>query len=235
MKALDEFPASRILFDQLYAAVGPKGQKSLLNVRSACEKIEASNGQLSYAGVSRVAVLDCGGPRAQTILNSKPLRAYIDARQLERVSGHPGDARRADLKSPKRQDSAYPAENLDAKTRSCIDVLRQTVDVKEKEIKYLSATLEALTIKAPLAFEQAISGGPTGSGGLRLELAATDSGMPAALRVALLAILSSRVGQWVVEARGESRLLSGRRDGVSEVLLTPTQYEECRRWIGAKA
>lgn len=235
MKSVNELPASKVLFDQLYAAMGPKGQKSLLNVQRACEKIEASNGQLSYAGVSRVAVLDCGGPRAQTILNSKQLRAYIDARQLEQASGRTGDTRRADLKSPNRQDTVYPAENLDPKTRSCIDVLRQTVRVKEKEVEYLSATLETLTIKAPLAFEQAICGGPTGSGGLRMELAATDSGMPVPLRVALLSILSSRVGQWVVEARGESRLLSGRRDGVTEVLLTPTQYEESRRWIGAKA
>jgi hypothetical protein len=224
-----------ILFELLYEAAGPKGRKSLLNVRAACEKIEASSGKLSYAGVSRVAVLDCGGPREQTILNSKPLKTYIDARQLERDLGRNGATRKASLRSPKGPNTEYPAENLDAKTRSCIDILRQAVEVKEKEIRFLSGALEALTIKTPLEFEKAISGGPTSTGDLRIESGATGAGMPAALRLTLLSILSSRVGQWVVEARGESRMLSGKRDGVSEVMLTPTQYEECRRWIGAKA
>lgn len=227
--ALTPQPEHEEVFERLNATLGHKGRKSLTRVREACNQIELARGAMDYSRVAAVAMNAFGGPKIQTIFNSRALRDYIDAR-AQYASGRSATPKAA-ITRVKSTDPHYPSSNLDAKTRTHIDLLRATVNRQKREIDLLSKATETLSAAKPISFVTAFHSGVQPEGALDLQAGMDRDKVPASLRAALPKLLSRSARRIQIEAQNDLLMLICTVDGERQVLLTPAQVHEVLSWL----
>jgi hypothetical protein len=222
------------IFRLLLAEVGPKARTSLERIKAACDMIESMRGLMNYSRVAAVTTEQFGSPRAQTVQNSKQLKAYIAVRMKEYEEGkHPRPRRDTSPKYPVKVEPTYPVEGLDAKTRLFIDLMTQTNQRLEAENNRLAHLLEKETERRPISLTDAFSRGPTSTFGVDVNLGETSKRLPDGLKDALSTVLNGKVDSFVVQRRGDLVRLVYQLDGIENTLLSPSQWKEAEVWIGA--
>ncbi|MDD2465267.1 MAG: hypothetical protein PHI97_14825 [Desulfobulbus sp.] len=132
-----------------------KFHHSLECVKNACDTIEEMKGIINYSRIAQYTENHFGGPKKQTIMNSKTLRLYIDLRKQEYEY---------DLPKIKKRDSElvhqqYPCADLDLKTKAYIDQLRSRNMFLEKSMAHIQKELLQKTRSNPIDLYQSISHG----------------------------------------------------------------------------
>lgn len=230
MNVLNE-TAEQVL-QQLMAEVGPKARVSLERIKAACDRIEAMRGLMNYSRVAAVTTEQFGGPRAQTIQNSPQLKLYI-AKRIEEYQGRGRSyTRQGQPRKPAATTgSPYPVEGLDSKTRLYIDFILQDNQRLGAENRHLAQMLERASERQPISLADALGRGPTATIGLDVELPAGGDRLPDGLRDALSLLLGGTIPRFDVQKRGNATRLVCQRDGVEEVLLSPSQWAQAKQWL----
>jgi hypothetical protein len=162
------------VYDALCKELGPKGVKSLDNIKSACDVIVSSQGVMNYSRVARVATENFGGPKKQSVQNNRKLKRYIDTRIHEYTQtkkSHPLPAKKKNGVATR----AYPVDNLDPRTKTYIDQMHTRLDLAEARYRELRKWQEELTRANPLSLAEAIGRGPSNTGSMQLEYKPSDS------------------------------------------------------------
>ena len=230
MKILNE--TAEQVFEQLMAEIGPKARISLGRIKMACDRIESMRGLLNYSRVAAVTTEQFGGPRAQTIQNSRQLKLYI----IKRIEEYQGRGRSYTRQGePKKaaisRGSSYPVEGLDSKTRVYIDFIMQDNERLKAENKHMAQMLERASELNPISLAEALGRGPTATIGLDVELPRKSGSPPEGMTDALITLLEGKVLHFEVQKRGNATRLVCQRDGVEEVLLSPSQWAQARQWL----
>ncbi|MGU2415305.1 hypothetical protein [Burkholderia cenocepacia] len=221
------------VFLRLTGAVGPKARVSLERIKVACDRIESMRGLMNYSRVAAVTTELFGSPRAQTIQNSKELKAYIAMRVGEyREHSRPNDRRAKFPRYATRDRSPYPVEGLDSKTRLFIDFMAQDNERLETENRRLAQLLERETERRPVSLAEAFGRGPTVELGLAVELTGETHDIPACLTDALHVIMGGTATHFEVQRRGEAMRVVYEHNGIRHTLLTPSQWKEVQDWLG---
>ena len=220
------------VFQQLINEVGPKARTSLTRIKDACDEIEALGGLMNYSRVAAVATKRFNGPRAQTIQNSKQLKAYIAVRMHEYQTRKRTRPRASKFtESTGASGSPYPAEGLDAKTKLFIDCMTQDNRRLETENRRLTRMLEEATERRPISLAEALGRGPTSTLGLDVKLAADMTEMPEGLMETLRTLFSCEISHFEVQRREEAIRLAYELDGVVHTLLSPSQWQAAKDWL----
>lgn len=234
MSMLNE--TSTELYERLYEESGPKAKVSLERVKQTCDDIVLMKGTLNYSRVAELTTKRFGGPKKQSIQNSKLLKSYIGKRLEEysetRVNGHQYSLTKD---HEKNNDNGYPSGGLDIKTRVYIDRMRDIVKRLEEENKFLSQLLEKETRKTPISFAEAISSGVQSDGSVNLSLN-DQTNIPVSLKPFLLKLLgldaqTGALKQFEVLARDTKRKLVCTDGGVEMTLITPMEWDELSAWV----
>jgi hypothetical protein len=225
-------------YERLMKEVGVKAKTSLQRIKAACDEIEVARGVMNYSRVAAVSTNRFGGPRTQSILNSKPLKCYI-AKRVEEYEGtalvvaRKTDTAKGTLPSHKQ----YPVEGLDARTRLFIDFLHQDMTRLDAENRYLTTMLERETQREPVSIADAIAKGPTPTGALPPALTSPKAPrIPSTLVKALYKMLSldpqeGELSQFEVQRRGDKRKLVCTDAGIERTLLTPADWNDLVHWL----
>lgn len=237
MSMLNE--TSNELYERLYQESGPKAKVSLERVKKTCDDIILMRGALNYSRVAELATKRFGGPKKQSIQNSKLLKSYIGKRIEEytesRVNGHQYSLTKVQRNN---SGSSYPSDGLDIKTRVYIDRMRDIVKRLEEENKFLSKLLEKETRKNPISLAEAISSGVQSDGSVDLTLSGQPI-LPPSLKPFLVKFfgLEAQTGsltRFEVLSRGTKKKLVCTDGGVEMTLITPIQWEELSAWASQK-
>ena len=224
------------LYEMLHNDCGPKAKASLERVKQSCDDIVLMKGTLNYSRVAELTTKRFGGPKKQSIQNSRSLKSYIAKRMDEYDEERwKGGQHNPASKGDKRHENGYPTDGLDIKTRVYIDRIRDIVKRLEEENKYLSQLLEKETRENPISFSEAIAGGVQQDGSVDLSLIHTNS-EPSFLKAALQKILGvdQSVGElkrFEVLVRGERRKLVCNDGGVEMTLVQPNEWQQLVEWV----
>lgn len=130
-------------FKRLTTDASPKFVKNITNIKDACDKLETAKANITYSAVGKMAISIHGGPKPQSILNNTNHKDYIDCRARE--------SNKATVSSkPVSKDLAYPASDLDQRTRRYIDGLQQRNTLLENTMQELKQRLKIETTKEPV-------------------------------------------------------------------------------------
>ncbi len=218
--------SSAAVYDALCKELGPKGIKSLNNIKSACDLIVSSRGMMNYSRVASLATENYGGPKKQSVQNNKNLKRYIDARVDEYTQARKSHQLPANKKQGATQRS-YPAENLDPRTKTYIDQMHTRLDLAEARYRELRKWQEQHTRSNPLSLAKAIGKGPSDSGAMQLEHTNNNSELMDQVHqgVKSLLNLTNFIGSLQFETRGDKKKLTLDRPAGKHVVLTPQQLE----------
>lgn len=132
-----------------------KFHTSLERTQKACDAIEDMKGLLNYSRVAQYTENHYGSPKRQSIMNSKPLRLYIDLRKQEYAQKAP-HAKQSKKKSTAPQ---YPCSGLDLKTKVYIDQLRARNAFLEKAMSNLKQEILEETRRTPIDINKSVMAG----------------------------------------------------------------------------
>lgn len=132
-----------------------KFHHSLECVKNACDAIEEMKGIINYSRIAQYTENHFGGPKKQTIMNSKTLRLYIDLRKQEYENDLPKIKKRVS----ELVHQQYPCADLDLKTKAYIDQLRSRNMFLEKSMAHIQKELLQKTRSNPIDLYQSISHG----------------------------------------------------------------------------
>ena len=147
---------SEIFYEKIMLESSEKGsriEKSMINLKRACDKIVAIRGNWSYAGVARMVN---GTPAQQTINNNKIFRDYIDLRKQEYLAKY---SFKEQIR-PKIEENPYPVSGLDIKTRQNFDYLIGRNKFLENTLQRLDRDLLEATQNNPEDLAESITLGP---------------------------------------------------------------------------
>lgn len=128
-------------FDRLTKDSGRKFITALERIKDACDKLENVGADINYSSVGKMAVSLHGGPKPQSILNNAKHKTYIDTRK------------KRDKKSfgaLNEVEDAYPASNLDQRTKQYIDRLKQRNNLLENAMQELKQRLKLESTQNPV-------------------------------------------------------------------------------------
>ena len=218
--------SSAAVYDALCKELGPKGIKSLNNIKSACDLIVSSRGMMNYSRVASLATENYGGPKKQSVQNNNNLKRYIDARVDEYTQARISHQLPANKKHGAAQRT-YPADNLDPRTKTYIDQLHTRLDLAEARYRELRKWQEQHTRSNPINLADAIGRGPSDTGALQLEHTNDNSELMDQVRqgVKSLLNLTDFISSLEFETRGEKKKLTLDRPAGKYVVLTPKQLE----------
>jgi hypothetical protein len=152
---------------------------TLKDFKEACDKIEAIRGKMSYAAVAKIA-----SRHINTIKSDKEgHREYIKLRQAE-YEGKNKTALAIKVNAQKVavQMPRYPASELDAKTRSFIDLQWQEINNLKNRNAQLETTITEVrkevldqTREKPLDARKMLRNGPDDTGSMAIVVAGEDA------------------------------------------------------------
>jgi hypothetical protein len=177
-------PKAADVYEQFRSEGSAKFIAALERIKGACDALDAANAAVSYSQVGKMAVQLYGGPKTQSIMNSPKHKAYIDARRRERLSS---GARPTSAATP-QTGGAYPATDLDYKTRRYIDDLRQRNTLLESAMRELKQQVLTSTEMRPLDLAAMISAGPQGDASMAVQQSQSPA-LPAEAKDALRQLL----------------------------------------------
>jgi hypothetical protein len=176
------------VFERLAHEARGKERVSLERIKTVCDEIVTARGVMNYARVGDLATQRFGGPRPQSILNSKRLKLYISAR----ISNYEAKSLRRDRgvrpvgdQQKTRSGLRYPASDLDPRTRIFIDRLHTEIEFLQRICEETQKLLERETQQNPPALAEIIASGPDEHANLQLSLPGTPSVTPKVARALL--------------------------------------------------
>jgi hypothetical protein len=132
---------------------GSRRDKSMRNLKSACDKIVAIRGNWSVAQVARMTK---GTPALRTIYNNILYSDYIELRRQEYLAKY---SFKEQIKQ-KEETEPYPVAGLDVKTRQEFDYLRSRNIFLEKTLARLDKDLLEATQNNGEDLAESITMGP---------------------------------------------------------------------------
>jgi len=220
------------LYDRLSAGAKGKERISLERLKAICDDIAKSRSVMNYSRVGKLAVLKCGGPRAQSIANNPRLKHYVSARILEYEA--PQVRRKRQSGSGEVQSTVaprYPASDLDPRTKVFIDRLHDKIEFLERVQMQLRKLLEESTQANPPSIAKVIGDGPGGNAELRLDLS-TSAHPSKEIAWALKQVLELEPAQAQMLINPEPRALLSVEHGITKTVWGPDIWLAIEKWCG---
>ncbi|MCE3269010.1 MAG: hypothetical protein K0R49_1262 [Burkholderiales bacterium] len=220
------------LYNRLILELPTKAKKSLELVKTSCDDIELARGIINYSKVAEFATKHYGGPSKQTVQNNKNLKNYIYKRMCEYKTWRKNST---DRNNETKYKDVYPTENLDIKTRTYINHMRDAIRHLETKVSNLNQILETATRKTPIHFSEVISKGIQQDGGLSIAVP-QNKAIPGFLYPFLRKLFgldknAGRLKSFEVKCRDNKYMLVNTDGMINETILTPAEWDEIGSWL----
>ncbi|MFT5700917.1 MAG: hypothetical protein ACI8ZB_003802 [Desulforhopalus sp.] len=199
----------------LQSSKSEKFHISLERIKKACNCIVDMGGIINYSRVANYTEKHFGGPKRQSVMNSKRLRLYIDLRKQEHHTPH-------NHIRIKQDTIEYPSPSLDQKTKLYINKLRAVNTFLETTISSLQHDILQKTKETPIDLAKAISAGPNDDLSMDLKSQNENSGdavLPKSTATIILKIL-------MLTSNTNCPLYLEKVDGKDELILKTTLVHE---------